>query len=91
MALPRATDVEVIGSGGTGGATFGESASEKISFYGETPIVQPSVTAIGTTTISQVGTSGKWAFATSTAALAFVAAVRSIQDKLDALGLVIEA
>lgn len=75
----------------TDGALIGNSSTEKIGFYGTTPIVQPSVTAIGTTTISQVGTTGKWAFATSTAALAFVARVRSIQDKLDLLGLVNES
>lgn len=74
------------------GTILGQSTSDKLGFYGlATPIVQPSVTAIGTTTISQVGTTGKWAFATSTAAVAFVARVRSLQDKLAALGLVAEA
>lgn len=70
------------------GALIGNSSTEKLGFYGATPIVQPTVTAIGTTTISQVGTTGKWAFATSTAALAFVARVISIQTKLDLLGIV---
>jgi hypothetical protein len=83
--------VEYIGGNGPDGMSMGLSASELISFYGETPVAQASVAAIATTTISQVGTSGKWAFATSTAAIAFVAAVRSIQDKLDALGLVVES
>jgi hypothetical protein len=74
------------------GTLLGQSSTDKIGFYGlATPIVQPSVTGIGTTTISQVGTTGKWAFATSTAAVAFVARVRSLQDKLAALGLVAEA
>lgn len=91
MALPRATDLEIIGSGGSGGTSLGASTSELISFYGTTPVAQQSVTAIGTTTISQVGTSGKYAFASSTAALALVAAVISLQDKLDALGLVVES
>lgn len=91
MALPSAGDLEVIGNGGSGGTSLGASTSELISFYGTTPVAQQSVTAIATTTISQVGTTGKWAFATSTAALAFVAAVISLQDKLDALGLVVEA
>ena len=72
------------------GDNFGKSGG-KIGFYGlATPIVQPTVTGIGTTTISQVGTTGKWAFATSTAAIAFVARVRSLQDKLDALNLINE-
>jgi hypothetical protein len=84
------TDTYQHSDGRDAGQKIGQSSTDKLGFYGETPIVQPSVTAIGTTTISQVGTTGKWAFATSTAALAFVARVRSIQDKLDALGLVAE-
>lgn len=88
MALPSATDVEVIGSGSSGGSSFGASTSSKISFYGVAPVAQQTVTAIGTTTISQVATSGKWAFASSTAALAFIARVKSIQTALDLLGIV---
>jgi hypothetical protein len=71
-------------------AQIGNAATDLLGFYGATPIAQPTVTAIGTTTISQVATSGKWAFASSTAAIAFVARVRSLQDKLDALGLINE-
>jgi hypothetical protein len=66
----------------------GDSTSDLVGFYGKTPVAQITVTAIGTTTISQVATSGKWAFASSTAALAFVASVKSIQTALDTLGLV---
>jgi hypothetical protein len=80
-----------ISDGNTSGTLVGQSTTDKIGFYGlATPIVKPSVTGIGTTTISQVGTTGKWAFATSTAAIAFVARVRSLQDKLAALGLIAE-
>jgi hypothetical protein len=32
----------VIGDGNTGGCTFGASVTEKVSFYGVTPIVQPA-------------------------------------------------
>lgn len=84
--------VEYAGTGNDDGINLGRSSTDKIGFYGlATPIVQPSVTAIGTTTISQVATSGKWAFASSTAAIAFVARVRSLQDKLDALNLINES
>lgn len=83
--------IKELSDGNPVGTRLGQSASDKIGFYGvTTPVAQQTVTAIGTTTISQVGTSGKWAFATSTAALAFVASVKSIQDALDALGLVAE-
>lgn len=40
---------EVIGKGLADGATFGASASEKISFHGATPVVQQSHIASVTT------------------------------------------
>lgn len=84
--------VEYLGTGNDDGVILGRSSTDKLGFYGlATAIVQPSVTAIGTTTISQVATSGKWAFASSTAAQAFVARVQSLQDKLDALNLINES
>jgi len=81
---------EYIGRDKTAGVVVGQS-SGKVGFYGEAGSTQLSVTAIGTTTISQVGTTGKWAFATSTAALAFVSRVQSLQDKLNTLGLINES
>jgi len=82
------------------GSVIGQDATEKVAFWGATPVVQQTytgtaVTAIGTTTISQVATSGKWAFATSTAAAALVTRVGQLQvdlaavlSALDTLGLV---
>lgn len=78
MALPRATDVEVIGTGSSGGATLGESATEKISFYGTTPIVQRTA-AIAT---SAVGTASSADVTT-----ALKAAVIDIMNTLEAVGL----
>lgn len=40
MALPRATDVEYVGASGSGGVCIGQSSSEKVGFYGATPVVQ---------------------------------------------------
>lgn len=79
-----------LSDGNPDGVSIGQDADDLVGFYGTSPVAQQSVTAIGTTTISQVATSGKWAFASSTAAIAFVAAVRSIQDALDDLGIVVE-
>jgi hypothetical protein len=76
-----------VSPGDEDGNTFGRSDG-KISFFGSTPVVQQTCTAVGTTTISQVATSGKWAFATSTAAKALVKQVQNIQTALDNLGLV---
>jgi hypothetical protein len=40
--------VEVLDKGGPDGATFGKSATEKISFYGTTTVVQQATAAAGT-------------------------------------------
>lgn len=49
--------VNYIGDNGPDGASFGKSATEKISFYGATTIVKPSVTwpntATATTTLNE--------------------------------------
>jgi hypothetical protein len=50
-----------------------------------------ATTAIVTTTISQVATSGKWAFATSTAANALVIRCRQMQADLEELTQKLEA
>ena len=49
MALPRASDVEYLGANMSGGMVLGLSSTEKIGFYGTTPIVQATVTAPSTT------------------------------------------
>lgn len=84
---------------GSSTATFSLEGA-KLGFFGTTPaaqqtMTQTAVTAIGTTTISQVATSGKWAFASSTAANALVTRVDQMQvdletllGKLETLGLV---
>lgn len=40
MALPLGTDVEYVGTSSSGGTVLGQSASEKIGFYGKVPVVQ---------------------------------------------------
>ena len=43
--------VQQLSKGGTDGTNFGQSTTDKIGFYGlTTPIVQPAITAVGTTT-----------------------------------------
>jgi len=40
MALPSATDVEYVGTNGTGGAVLGLTAAKKVGFYGAAPVAQ---------------------------------------------------
>lgn len=50
MALARATDSESPTANGSGGMLLGQSTTEKVGFFGTTPIVQPSITAVATAT-----------------------------------------
>lgn len=50
MATAKATDVEYLGASASGGVCLGQSATEKVGFFGTTPVVQPAITAVGTTT-----------------------------------------
>lgn len=91
--------VQYLDNAGTDGACLGQSG-KKVAFFGATPVVQPSsasqaaytvtaVTAVGTTTISQVATSGKWAFASSTAAAAMVTRVTQLQVDIEGVGVLL--
>jgi len=42
--------VEYIGDGNTDGTVLGSSATEKIGFFGATPVVQVAMTAVATAT-----------------------------------------
>lgn len=42
--------VEYIGAGSTDGVCLGQSATEKVGFFGATPVVQVAMTAVATTT-----------------------------------------
>ena len=81
---------ERLDYGSADGSQWGGATTDKLAFYGSTPVAKTAitataVTAIGTTTISQVATSGKWAFSTSTAATALVTRVDQLQVDVEAL------
>ena len=42
--------VMFLGDNNPDGVTMGLDATEKLSFYGATPIIQPAISAVGTTT-----------------------------------------
>jgi hypothetical protein len=79
MAIPRASDIEVIGSGMIGGSTLGASASEKVSLYGVTPVIQRAYSSAVHAT-SAIATSASFG-ATQ------LAAVQEIQKTLIGLGI----
>lgn len=50
MAIGKGTDVEYIGASASGGVCLGQSSTEKVGFFGATPVVRPSITAVATAT-----------------------------------------
>lgn len=78
MALPSATDVEYVGTNGSGGTVLGLSASEKIGFYGKAPVAQRAYSSAVHATAG-IATSSSFG-ATQ------LAAIQEIQNTLIALG-----
>jgi hypothetical protein len=78
--------VEYLGNGNPSGTSLGLSTSEKISFYGETPVVQADTFTSVSTEIA-VSTSDGWGYSTSTQADAIVTAVNAMIVALEAIGI----
>ena len=81
-----AQDYEQVTYNSPDGAQMGQSATEKIAFYGSTPIVQRSGSSQGALTLT-TATSGGFGFSTSTAFAAFTSQLEEIRATLAALGL----
>jgi len=79
--------VEFLGTNASDGTTLGRTATELISFYGATPIVQPVAITNPATTVS-VSTAGIFGFTTSTQANAISNGLRQVIDSLEALGII---
>lgn len=71
----QTTSVQELSAGGSNGATFGNSTSEKIAFYGATPVVQGTVTAV----------------ATGATAADIVTTLQALQAQLETLGLIADS
>jgi hypothetical protein len=81
-----AQDYEQVTYGSADGAQFGGSATDKIGFFGTTPVVQRSGSTQAALTIT-TGTASGFSFTTTTAFSNFVAQVEEIRATLAALGL----
>ena len=78
---------EAVGYGGGEGVVLGQSATDKVGFYGTTPAAQRASSAQAEFTIT-IGTSETcWGFKTSDQFNAFVLQLREIENTLTALGL----
>ena len=78
---------EYVDYGSPDGAVFGRVSTEKIAFYGGTPLAKQSINSAISTTAS-ISTAGVYGFASSTEALQVVNAVSTMAFALKQLGLV---
>lgn len=79
--------VEQVTYNSPDGATMGQSSTEKISFYGSTPVALQSINSAISTTASI--STAPYGFATSTEALQVVNAVSTMAYALKQVGLVV--
>jgi hypothetical protein len=78
--------VEQITINDADGAQIGSGATQKIAFYGATPITQPTSSAQAALTLT-TATAGGFGFVTSAAFSALTAQVENIRANLVLLGL----
>lgn len=87
-----ATSYEQVSAGTDDGVQVGASATHKVSFYGATPVVRTTataLTAIATVVLSEAKT-GMWAFGSSTVAQTVFARINQLVvdlGKLKTMGL----
>ena len=81
-----AEDYEQVTYNSPDGAMVGSSSTEKVGFFGTTPIVQPADAAQGALALT-TATSNGFGFATSAAFDAFTAQLENIRAELVLLGL----
>lgn len=82
--MPIGKQLSDAGIDGTG---LGQSTSDKISFYGVTPVVQRSGSSQAATATTAATTTTPWGFTTSTQANAIVTLVNEMRTVLVNLGL----
>ena len=85
--MTQPTEYELVTYNAPDGAQFGKSTTDKIAFYGSTPIVKPTIDSAVSTT-STISTSGAWGFASQAEINQIVAAVSTTAYQLKQLGLV---
>jgi len=75
-----------ISDGSPDGASLGQSATDKISFYGATPVAQRSGSAQAAVTTTAATSSTPYGFSTVTQATAVITLVNELRAALVALG-----
>ena len=85
--MSQPTEYEQVTYNAPDGSQMGRASTDKIAFYGSTPIVQGTISSAISTTAS-ISTTGVYGFATSTEAMQVVNSVSTMAYALKQLGLV---
>jgi len=79
---------QYIGNNNPDGVSFGLDTTEKISFYGVTPVAQRAGSAQAAVTTTAAQTTTPYGYSTSTQADAIVTLVNEIRAALVAVGII---
>ena len=85
--MTQPTEYEQVTYNDSAGAQMGRAITEKIAFYGSTPLAQQTISSAVSTT-STLSTAGAWGFASQAEINQIVAAVSTTAYALKQLGLV---
>lgn len=81
------TEYEQVSYNSEDGAQYGKTTSDKISFWGATPVARGTSTVANISTTAFISTSGIYGFNTSTEGLQVTAALSTIIVQLKACGI----
>jgi hypothetical protein len=84
--IMAAEDYEQLTYGAPAGAQLGGAATDKVGFWGATPVVQPTNAAQGALALTTATTAG-FGFSTATAFNAFAAQLENIRASLVTVGI----
>lgn len=88
MTANTSTNIQYLGDYGASGVCLGRAATDKIGFYGTTPIVRPTVSNTAITTALITTTTNNYGFANTTQGTDLCTIVNQIRSALTNLGLV---
>ena len=93
--MTQPTEYEQVSYNGPDGAQFGQTSTEKLAFYGATPITRPWTAAtnqVSTNSTYSISTGGianvGWGVSTQQEMVDIIAAVSTVQYTLKLLGLI---
>lgn len=85
--MSQPLEYEQVSYNAPDGSQFGKTSTEKISFWGATPIIRGTSTVANISTTAFRSTAGLYGFDTSTEGLQVTAALSTIIVQLKAVGL----